>query len=335
MSTVSAILQTVAIYLGKANVSELTINGFDAGLYAINNARRFAEKAHDFKYAETNVFLSVPSTGGTYASSYQQTNVTVTGTLSPNVAGTFTLTGVYNGLPFYTKTVSSVVYFLSYSGTQWTITAGGFTTGTDYWSLTTASTNPSGAYTAHGANTGVLTAAIVTAAIGIKRVKYVSLPIASGDYEVVEFLTNDQFLSRIRMQTGRQYWNPTMNLAQLGVYQNNPLAYQNAQTIYIVGTAYPIIAQLNIVQWMPDYVNTTDSDFFTTYGSDFLQWQTVLEINKRFKYFTVRQEGDLDEALVTSLAQQALQDLIAWDSGVESGTSETPALPPSAPAQAA
>lgn len=335
MPTVTDILQNVAIYLGQSNVSALTINGFNAGLFALNQAQLYAQKAHDFKYAETNVFLSIPSTGGNYSAAYQNTFVTVTGTLSPNVAGSFLLTGVYNGLPFYTLTVSSVVYFLSYSGTAWTVTAGGFTLGSNYWFFTTASTNPSGAYTAHGSNTGVLTAAIATGAIGIKRVKYVALPIAGGDYEVVEFLTNDQFLSRVRMQTGRQYWFPQKSLAQLGVFQTNPLAYQNAQTIYVVGTAYPIVAQLNVVQWMPPYVNDADTDFITQYGSDFLMWQTVLEINKKFKYLTIRQEGDLEEASAQAEATAALQAFIEWDLGTEQGTSETPPLPPSqAPASA-
>lgn len=334
MPTVSDILQNVAIYLGQTNVSGLTINGFNAGLFALNQAQLFAQKAHDFKYAETNAYLSIGSTGGNYSAAYQNTNVTVTGTLSPNVAGTFVLTGVFNGLPFYTITVSTVVYFLAYDGTAWNVTTGGFTKGANYWTFVTASINPSGAYTANGSNTGTLTAAIATGSIGIKRVKYVALPIAGGDYEVVEFLTNDQFLSRIRMQTGRQYWFPQKNLAQLGVFQSNPLAYQNAQTIYVVGTSYPIIAQLNIVQWMPPYVNDTDTDFFTQYGSDFLMWQTVLEINKRFKFFTIRQEGDVEEDKVTPLAAQALQDLIAWDSSTEAGTSETPALPPSQPVAA-
>lgn len=336
MSTVLDIKKAMASYLGRETVNDLNpINmptpgiGIDLGLLALNNARRAAEQAHDFTYSETNAFLSVSSLGGNFSSAYINNSVTITGTLSPNVTGSFALTGVYNGFPFYTKTVSSTVYFLSYSGTAWTVTASGFTIGTDYWSLTTASANPSGEYTAHGAYTGTLTAAIATSTIGIKRVKYVSLPIASGDYEVIEFLTNDQFLSRVRMQTGRQAFAAVKTLPMLGATGLvNPLAYQNAQTIYVVGGAnltLPITAQLNIVQWLPNYTSDTDSDFITTYGPDYLQWQGLVEINNLFRRYAP-QEGSIDEDHVKGQAAEALAKLIAWDNSTEMGTSEFPAI---------
>lgn len=315
----------IAIYMGRTTVNDLVLNGFDTGLYALNAARRVAERAHDFKYSEANAYLSIPSIGADLTSAYVNQNVTVTGTLSPNVAGTFALSGTYNGLPFYTITVSTVVYFLSYSGTAWTVTTGGFTAGSNYWSLTTASTNPSGAYTPHGSNTGALTAAIAIAAIGVKRVKYVLLPIAGGDYQPVEFLSNDQFLNRVRMQVGRQNFNTAKTLATLGsTLLGNPLAYQNAQTIYLAPSnlTFPQVTQLNIVRWMPDYTTGTDTDFFTLYGPEFLQWQGILECNKFWKRFTERQEGNVDEAAVQQMAEAALQTLIAWDSGINSGTTD-------------
>lgn len=318
------ILDLIAQYMGQASASALVINGVDLGMAGLNAARRFAEQIHEFKYAETNANLVVTSPGSSFSGAFINNSVTVSGTLSPNVAGNFALSGVHNGLPFYTRIVSTVTYFLSYSGTAWNVTTGGFLTGSNYWTFVTVSTNPSGAYTPQGANTGTLTAAIATATIGVKRVKYVSLPIANGDYEVVEFLTNDQFLNRIRMQTGRPVFNSGKTLANLGAtLLGNAVAYQNAQMIYLAPStlSFPITVQLNIVQWMPDYILASDSDFFTQYGSDFLQWQGVLEVNKYFKRYTVRQEGDIDEANVQTLASTALQNLIAWDSGSEQGTS--------------
>lgn len=333
MSTVLDIKKAMASYLGREAVNELNpINmptpgvGIDLGLLALNNARRAAENAHDFKYAETNVFLSIGTNGSPLSSSYVNSSVTVTGTLSPNVTGAFALAGLYNNQPFYTRTVSSVVYFLSYSGTAWTVTAGGFTIGSDYWILTTARTNPSGTYAAHGAYTGTLTAAIATASLGVKRVKYVSLPIASGDYEVIEFLTNDQFLSRVRMQTGRQSFNAIKTLSMLGATGLvNPLAYQNAQTIYLSGqyATLPIVAQLSVVQWLPDYLTDTDSDFFTQYSPEYLQWQGLVELNNLYRRFAPK-EGSIDVTEITGLAAAAMQQLLAWDMSTIRGTSSYP-----------
>lgn len=322
MPIVSDILSLLAINLGYTSISDLTVNGFDLGTFSINAAKRLAEREHDFKQSELNCYLSIGASGGVLSSAYVNTGVTVTGTLSPNVAVAFALSGTYNSLPFYTATVSSVVYFISYNGTQWTITAGGFTLGSNYWSLTTTSTSPAGAYTAHGANTGVATVAATIGGVAVKRVAMVSLPVA-GDYEPIEFLTNDEYLGRLRRQIGRQNYDPTKGFSDLGVSFKNPLAYQNANTLFLYpgNLTLPIVAQLNVVQFLPAYTAGTDSDFFTQNGSEYLLWQGVLFANKWARRFIPKQENNVSETEIQGMADAALQAFITYDISTERSTS--------------
>ena len=331
MNTVADILNLAASYMGRTtsddfNPSNLSTAGpnIDLGIYALNAARKTLERMHDFKYAELNAYLAIGSSGGSLADAYVDGTVTVSGSLTPNVAGTFTLAGTHNALPFYTRTVSSTTYFLSYSGTAWTITPGGFSTSGSYWGLTTASTSPAGSYTAH-TYTGTATVTVGTAGVSIKRVATVALPV-SGGYWPIEFLSNDEWLGRLRRGIGRQAYDSSKTLSGLGVATNNPLAYQNGQIIYLwpETLTLPITAQLNAVRWMPDYTAGTDTDFFTQFGHDALLWHAVLSLNKMWRRFVDRQEQNVDEAAVQKLADEAAQAMIAWDVSTARGTS-TPA----------
>lgn len=314
----------IVAYMTQASTSDFDINSnSDILLLGINNARRFAERAHDFFHAQLDCFLSVGSNGGSLLSAYVDTAVSAAGTLSPNVAGAFALTGTFNSLPFYTKTVSTVVYFLSYNGTAWTITAGGFTLGSDYWILTTVNTSPAGVYTAHGANTGVLTITETTGTISVKRVSNVLLPIAQGIYVPIEFLTNDEWNERVMRLVGREHYNSVKTAEEVGISQFNAVAYQQAQTIVLVPPSlftFPVTAKLSIVKWLPDYVSTNDTDFFTQFAPDFLIWRAIVEINNYFKVFSPKTEGNIDQTFVQGMADAALQALIAWDMSITTGT---------------
>lgn len=325
-----AIKNAVVAYGMQASATPFNVNSnSDILSLAINNARRYAERAHDFFHAQLDCFLSIGSTGGSLLSVYVDTTVTAAGTLSPNVAGAFALSGTYNSLPFYTKTVSSVVYFLSYSGTAWTITAGGFTLGSDYWILTTASASPVGVYTAHGANTGALTITQTTGTISVKRVSNVLLPIAQGFYVPIEFLTNDEWNERVMRLVGRTHYNSAKTAEEVGISQFNAAAYQQAQMIVLVPPSlytFPQTVKLSIVQWMPNYVNDTDSDFFSQFAPDFLVWRALCEINNYFKVDVKRTEGNISEDFIQGQADAALQALIAWDVSIATGTTTpTPA----------
>lgn len=321
---ITGISNAIVAYFTQTSSTPFNVNSnADLLLLGINNARRFAERAHDFFHAQLDCFLSIASTGGSLLSAYVDTTVTAAGTLSPNVAGAFALSGTYNSLPFYTKTVSSVVYFLSYSGTAWTITAGGFTLGSDYWIFTTTSTSPVGAYVAHGANTGALTITQTTGTVSVKRVSNVLLPIAQGFYVPIEFLTNDEWNERVMRLIGREHYNSAKNAEEVGVSQFNAVAYQQAQTIVLVPASlytFPVTAKLSIVKWLPDYTTGADTDFFTQFAPDFLIWRAIWEINNYFKVFVKRTEGNVDEQFIQGMADTALQALIAWDVAIATGT---------------
>lgn len=332
MSTVLDLKNAIASYLGKSYLKELNpLNqptpgiSLDLGLLALNNARRIAERARDFRYAEVLAYLNITSTGALITSAYVSGTVAVTGTLSPNVVGTWTIGGQINGRNFYTITVSTVQYFLSYTGSQWNITTAGFAPGSNYWSLASTSADPSGTYTLHGSNTGSPVVVLASSLTGIKRIKYVSLPTDSGIYEQIEFVSKDQFDSRMRVQVGRAPFVSSAAVPSLGY----PLAYQEGQAIYLApnSATLPIVVQLSAVRWMPDYAADADSDFFTQYAPDYLQWAAVLEINKLFRRFAPSQQGAIDEPAIQAMADQSLQALVAWDNGITKGASELP-LPP-------
>ena len=238
--TVLQLKQLMAVYLGRTLVADLTLNGADTALYALNAARRIAERSHNFKYAEDNAFISVSSTGG-------------------NIR-----TGCYETLP----------------------------------------------------------AASPSVLMQIKRIETALLPLTSGEYQPIEFMTQTEFLSRVRRQTGRTLFNASKTLAQLGVSTENVILYQNGHSIYLYPTpAAAITVQLECVRWMPDYTADGDTDFFTEFAPDYLQWQAILECNKFWRRYVPKQESNIDEAAVQAMADAALQSLIAWDYSTVSASS--------------
>ncbi len=87
-------------------------------------------------------------------------DATVTGTLNPNVAGTFALSGQFGGYDFYVLTgAPSTFLYYNAAATSYVI-ARLLTTAalTDYWSPTAPIIDdPTGTYNPHGANTGTAT----------------------------------------------------------------------------------------------------------------------------------------------------------------------------------
>jgi hypothetical protein len=322
----------------------MILNMQDLCLLALNNARRTAELAHDFYYSKTNLTLAIASGGSSIQNAVGTvgSGIAVAGTLSPNItAGSFVVAGTYGGLPIYTQTVSSVVYTLSYNGAAWIITDEGFTP-TDYWILTTASSSPLGVYTAHGTYTGSATLTGESQYVGIKRIENVQLSLSSGDLIPIEFLTDAAWRQRLLREYGREQWNPNLTSYQLGIGAMNPTCYQQGQNLFLVpasqftmatGAPFPVTATLSCIQFLPDYTQDSDTDFFTEFGPEYLQWQGILEGNKQLKWFAQRREGNLDETNIENEVAAAMQSLLAWDLSVSAGTS-TPNLPaplPSAP----
>lgn len=87
-------------------------------------------------------------------------SVAVTGTLNPDVTGTYVLSGTYNGFPLFILhgTPATFCYYNT-AATSYiiarTLSDAGFT---DFWVLAPAATEPTGSYAPAGAYTGTATA---------------------------------------------------------------------------------------------------------------------------------------------------------------------------------
>lgn len=88
-----------------------------------------------------------------------------------------------------------------------------------------------------------------------------------------------------------------------------------------VVTGTTVEVSLDVVKWMPDYVidiqdsgNSILTDFFMTYGYEFLLWKGVMEANYLFTQFVSRTEGSL--APPDRLLDAAWKAFLAWDSGI-------------------
>lgn len=337
MATITQLKDVLAVLMNRTaatdlNPSNLTPAGpnIDLGLYSLNAARRVLERAHDFKYAEKTLFLSIATTGGLLTDAYQTgETVTVTGTGGggdPDLSGTYTRAGTYNGYPIYTRINGSDTMFLAYipGSVRWELSVNNLQSPTAGYYLSSTSQSPAGSYTAFGAYVSSGTVAVANASATIKRIQTVALPVAGGDYQPIEFLTEDAYTARAKMQIGRQQYNATKTLPALGTATGNPVAYQQGQTIYLAPgglLSFPVVARLDVTRWMPDYTAGTDTDFFTIYAPEALQWLAVLELNKFWKIYAPREEGNVDEENVQAMADKAVAALIQWDNGITAGTS--------------
>ena len=183
---------------------------------------------------------------------------------------------------------------------------------------------------ATGTNISTAVLAGTTTSVSIKRIRTVSLTLNDQELQPIEFMTEKTFLDRVRQQIGRQTFNKAATLASLGVSSQNPLAYQDGPNIFLypaTSFAFPVTVTLDIVQFMPDYVNPTDEDFFLQNCSDYLQWQAIVDGNRYWKELVKRQEGNIDEDSAIQAAGIAFQAMIQWDTDIRKSTS-SPELPP-------
>jgi len=87
-------------------------------------------------------------------------SVAVTGTLSPNVVGTFVPSGTYASYPLFIL-AGSPAYFCYYNTAAASYVIAGLLTNaalTNYWAPASPLLEPTGSYVAHGTNTGTATA---------------------------------------------------------------------------------------------------------------------------------------------------------------------------------
>lgn len=324
MATLLDIKTAAAHYLDRG-VADLTVNTQDLGLIALNQARNYAELQNDFEFSRKLVELEVNGvTGGALSSatlySTGTTSATVTGTLSPNLVGTYVQVGTYNGFPFYLL-AGTTAYALWNNGSAWYLAAAAGVNGTtapvgDRFTLASTSLSPAGTYTAAGSATGAPVVAVTAPTVDIKTVIEVGLFDDFGNFRPIEWTTVSESLERQRKDnpySTPRY--PTDAWAQIGPAGESRFAF-SGDTLY----RFPFDEDNNFTVGMEVYSFTADwvaGDLsttiapWTTKGQEYLLWATIFRLNHLFKAFVPRQEGNLPPP--TGVMEAALEAFKSWD----------------------
>lgn len=325
--TLAQLKVTVAAYLGKTT-ADLTSGGVDLFLVAANNARRGAEQLHNFEMARVRATLDIDGTlGGALSAAVMEggTNlgIVVTGNLTPDVTGPYLLAG-YNDsysppTPLYYKAGTPTPFAtLSYGGIWY------LGDGTGLW--TKSLSTPVGVYTAGAGATGTATVALSTSRFsGIREIVALTQTNSLGYRYPVPFAREDVMLDADR-DVNALDWElaPSVRYPGDADFIATRSAYsivQRGTTLYAypgaTATTSPYSVGLVGYGWLSDYVAadllaTEPSDFFVQYGSAFLQWSCICELNYLFQKFVPRQEGVL--APPEKARDTAWQELLLWDS---------------------
>lgn len=322
MPTLNEIKTEVATYFQVAP-GDLTINGQDLFLIAINQARRKAEMAHDFEFNRQLLTLTVDGvTGGTLTNAVLYG--TVTTALIKTIVDLGTLDENNNFLPQFWQSASSSLEkqrqdnpntFFRYptDGQIQASPAGGprLILRNDKIFRWPADVEPSNDY-----NVAIEAYILQPDWLGVistATVAGTTTPDVEGAYTAVgtfngKTLFMDDDDNFIYYDTATSKWRIQFTLApdnytidggfSLSSTSESPVGSYTAET-GATGTPAVTVASL--------------TDVWTTYGHEYLLWQTISILNHRFKEFVPRTEGNLQPPY--ALAQSALEALIEWDEG--------------------
>lgn len=315
---------SVATYFNK-ELSELTLNGQDLFLIAVNNVRRWAEMNNDFEHSRRLLRLTVDGvTGGSLDDAEEDgvgaESLTVTGSLSPDVTGVYTKqNGRVNGYPWYTKIESTQAtsHIIFHDGDRWLLVVWGDFPDLDLnggiFSRTTGS-SPVGTLVGSLGYTGTATVVVNTDWRGIKQIIEVGIFDEDDNLRPVNWTTVSESLERQRKDnpyTAPRYptdgWHQSgpMGLGRFEFRGDNVFRFpkdDSANGEFELGIE---VYTFHSDWTADDLLVDTDSNIWTEEAGQFLIWGVVMELNHRFKEFVFRQEGNLpppkelrDEALV-------------------------------------
>lgn len=322
MSTLLDIKKQVAAYLTK-DLADLTVNGQDLCLAAFNQVRKVAELEHDFEFNRKLVTVTVNGITGGSLTAVRDSDSNLVDVKTVIDVGL--VSGSGNFIPAVWTTVAenferqrqsnrrASPLFLTDAEAQYgTAGIGNFTFSGDQihrWPRTseTDSTN----YTLN-LEVYAFTRDWTTEDLGPSTLT-VTGPDNSPDYNGT--------LTLIGTFNGRGVWAS----ADAILFYNGTVWKMQA---YGVGfSAVTDGREYASTSLSPDglYIHTGAddgdatvalgigiSDIWTTHGSQFLLWQTIVHLNKLFRVFVPRQEGNLPPP--TDLADAGLQTLVDWDS---------------------
>ncbi len=179
-----------------------------------------------------------------------------------------------------------------------------------------------------GAAGGLLSAAVIQGSFtrwnGIKSITAVERGRSDGSYIPLDFTSYDSAVERERTELelssdlwpSARYPSDAQYLARgstSSIVQRNGALY-----IYPAGPATnpDLSVLISGYAWLDDYVTAdlsaiTELDFMLEFGSRYMMWAIICELNHIFMRFVPRQEGVL--APPEKAREEAWRDLVMWD----------------------
>lgn len=302
--------------LGGDQASKVTLIN-NLILRAANNARKVAEKKHDFSWNEETLEGEIPLSGrGIHIHDLFIVNSLEGSLVDSGGTGTLTMDyGANQGLnansPIPFK--DSHLYFVIAP-----VTSGDFTT----QRVTPVDSG--------NLITGWPVYAFPTTAItdGTYRVKVKSTssttPTTINDYRKIKTLlsawtvdTTDNSEVPIRIERKQRVAQRMLEYQDRRVPENDTWAFPHLLVIgehiflYPENTDKATTIRLDANVWSFDYDDDGDSDPFLEHGFDYMQWACVVEVNKMLRQFVHRQEGNIGPPVAER--DEALKQLIEFD----------------------
>lgn len=327
MSSISELKQIVKDYLQVESpaIVDTTLNlgGGTTGKEAVidrlilrgaNNARKWAEKKHEWSFADVTLAGVVPSDGTGLSfdelwEGWQYYGLLVVA----GGAGVGLVSNIYNGFavlqssdPGWTGD-SLVVYDQagSFTSTLVTITGGAFP------SYSISSSLADGTYTVWVMNCDASDYNTDSRPYDPRRYVKVKTVRFFWQYYLSEnYIMPLRFESKIRTAD---------RLIEHLDRQSDSIISLNQSRINLHGRkifTYPyntedVLLYVDVNRWLQDYLLDSDTDQFLVHGFEFMQWATIVETNRLLQRFVIRQEGNLPPP--TAERDRALQDFIEWD----------------------
>jgi hypothetical protein len=312
MSDITTLKDIVNDYLQTASPSVLNqtleLEGDEASkqtlvdkliLRAANNARKWAEKKHDFSWLDVTLAGTIPLTG---------IGIAFDGELYewPRYTATLVVSGTTGVLTISKNAkipIAGGSFLLEDVDGSFVPTALALTTANypGYILDNTVAGLDNGTYTVWWHYTGATTK------------WYHDIKTVQGC-----FLATDAFLpvrplrcERKQRMTSRLQENIDVSIDKVPRWYGERLLL-HGRRMYLYPNndeAQYVLVDANV--WAPDYVLDTDTDEFLTQGFEFMQWASIVEVNKLLQRFVARQEGNM--APPNNERDRALQELIEFD----------------------
>lgn len=341
--TILEIKTAIASLLDLENgVADLTQNGQDLALVALNQVRRQAELAHDFEFQRKLVTLTVNGvTGGSLESAVLYGTATLCAVKTVIDVGWFDNGGNFRAVEWTTisESLERQRGVLRFNRPAWvsddqeesvfdlgrfTVTGGSiyrypknteinYTVGLEVyvfsadWALTTQTVAITGGTGVTGVNTTYYPYGFYTAETGgVPRTLWLSKhPILNASAATTYAIWHNTVATGFVVSLASDIGNS--GVANWHKFANG-VVLSGADT----GSAGTFTGTANAT-YAANGTDTT-SDIWTTYAAEYLIWGAVVYLNHTFKKFVFRQEGNLQPP--EKMRDTALEAFKDWDSGL-------------------